>query len=57
MTENDLQPLLRATEALAKTKAKQELLDRIVDLHRTLDIATEVIVWLNETDQAESKTD
>lgn len=55
MEDQDLQPLLTATEILGRAKAKQELLSRLSDLHRPLDIATEVMVWLNESDVDKAK--
>lgn len=50
MNEQDLQPVLNAAEVTGRVKAKRELLSRISDLHYPLDIATEVMVWLGESD-------
>jgi hypothetical protein len=55
MEDKDLKPLLDATEIVGRAKAKQDLLNRISDLHRPLDIVTEVMLWIGESDVDEAK--
>lgn len=50
MSEQDITDLLEMSQKLGRAIAKKELADRIVELHSPLDIATEVILWLKESD-------
>jgi hypothetical protein len=55
MEDKDLQPLINATEIVGRAKAKMELQERLKDLHRPIDIAVEVMVWLGESDADKAK--
>jgi hypothetical protein len=63
LTEQDLKPLLDATEVVGRAKAKQELLERLNavgmdDLYRPVkasELLTEVFVWIRESDVDKAK--
>jgi hypothetical protein len=50
MSEPDLTPLIQASRKLGRVEAKKELQDRIADLHRPVEIVSEVILWLKESE-------
>ena len=50
MIEQNITPLIEMATTLGRAEAKKELANRIVELHSPLDIATEVILWLKESD-------
>lgn len=57
MNEEDLKPVIAAAELTGRIKAKMDLTERLKDVYRPLDIATEVMVWLGESDLPKPKAD
>lgn len=47
-TDVELARVMKASENVGYKKAKLDLAERIVDLHKPSEIAAEVILWLKE---------